>query len=104
MSLLSKIERLEKFASTKATKRVESDPELLADMGRIVREIVERGQRETIPEKAARLREDIAELREEIEHYQTPKDPLYAMLNTPEWLQAKLGVFEQALAQLERLS
>jgi len=80
MTLLSKLEKLEKAASRKTAKPIEVDPELVAFAGQLLREMAEREQRETVSEKAARLREDIAELREKIEHYQVPADPLVALL------------------------
>ena len=61
MSLLSKLERLEKIATGKAAARFEPDPELSAAMATLLRDLTEREARPAPP-----IHEQIMELRADL--------------------------------------
>ena len=94
MSLLSKLEKLEKVvASRRDASHLEPSPELLEDFSRILREIAERPE-PTIHERIAWLRDRIRR-NEEL----SPDDLLGPFL--PEWCRAELERLEAEVAKLQ---
>ena len=106
MSLLAKIERLEREASAKAKQEPLVDPELLAAARTLLDEL---SQPKTVEEQLARTRERIATLRHDLERLDAnPPEPsqgeFIPMCADPFWLKVMLGLEEKRLAELEGLS
>lgn len=91
MSLLSKLERLEKMATNRdKSKALEPSPELLVELGRILDEVIAR------PEPT--IHEEIAWLQQTIKENETIDEP-WKFLDP--WCRAELARLEAELAKLQ---